>query len=82
MNQENSLAVKFPDIAKEWSDRNIDLTPQDVSYGSNKIVWWIGGCGHEWEAAVKARTTKEESCPYCAGKRVLVGFNDLGKLHP
>ena len=82
MNQENSLAVKFPDIAKEWSDKNIGLTPQDVSYGSNKIVWWIGNCGHEWEAAVKARTTKEEGCPYCAGKRVLVGFNDLGTLHP
>ena len=65
MKQENSLAVKYPDIAKEWSDRNIDLTPQDVSYGSNKIVWWIGDCGHEWEAAVKARTTKEEGCPYC-----------------
>ena len=29
---ENSLAEVRPDLAREWSDRNIKLTPDDVSY--------------------------------------------------
>ena len=78
----NSLAEKFPDLIKEWSDRNGELSPADISYGSNKVVWWHGSCGHEWQAKVKARTTKEEGCPYCAGKRILIGFNDLATVHP
>ena len=76
------LDEMYPVLAGEWSVRNGELAPSDVSYGSNKVVWWRGNCGHEWQATVKARTSKEEGCPYCAGKRVLKGFNDLATLHP
>lgn len=37
-----SLADERPDLAKEWNyEKNGDLKPEDVSYGSNKKVWWI-----------------------------------------
>lgn len=32
--------------------------------------------------AVHARTKSGQNCPYCSGKRVLAGFNDLATTHP
>ena len=41
MKKERTLQYKFPEIAKEWHPTlNGDLTPDKVSYGSNKIIWW------------------------------------------
>lgn len=78
-----SLAEQAPFLTAEWSVRNQPLTPDDVSYGSNKIVWWSGICGHEWQASVKSRATgKQTGCPYCSGNRVLKGFNDLATRFP
>lgn len=76
-----SFAETHPELAAEWSDRNLPITPDQVTYGSNKQYWWHGKCGHEWLTSVKARTSGEK-CPYCAGKRILVGFNDLGTIAP
>lgn len=39
---ENSLAVVHPEIADEWSEKNLPLTPDTVTYGSNRQVWWKG----------------------------------------
>ena len=80
---ENSLSSVRPDIAKEWSEKNLPLTPDDVSYGSHMKVWWKGECGHEWEATIHSRTGANKSgCPYCSGNRVLTGFNDLATRFP
>ena len=73
---ENSLAAMRPEIVTEWSPRNLPLEPEDVSYGSKKVYWWSGRCGHEWEASVKARS-QGEKCPICSGKRIIPGINDL-----
>lgn len=65
-----------PELAKEWSEKNEPLTPGNITYGSNKKVWWKGKCEHEWLMSVKSRS-HGEGCPYCAGKRILIGFNNL-----
>lgn len=79
----NSLEIMFPEVAKQWSTRNFPLLSKDVSYGSNKKVWWRGECGHEWQASPHSRTEKISSgCPYCSGNRVLAGFNDLASRFP
>ena len=44
----NSLAAVHPELIAEWSDRNLPLTPDSVTFGSNKKVWWKGACGHEY----------------------------------
>ena len=36
----NSLAAVHPELIVEWSDRNLPLTPDSVTFGSNKKVWW------------------------------------------
>ena len=77
----NSLASVHPELIPEWSERNLPLTPDKITFGSNKRVWWKGACGHEWETSVKARS-KGEKCPICSGARVIEGINDLATLKP
>ena len=77
----NSLAEVHPELVSEWSEKNLTLTPDDITFGSNKKVWWRGACGHEWQASVKARSNGEK-CPICSGARVIAGINDLTTLEP
>ena len=77
----NSLAEVHPELVSEWSEKNLPLTPDDITFGSNKKVWWRGACGHEWQASVKARSNGEK-CPICSGARVIAGINDLTTLEP
>lgn len=53
----NSLAEVHPELVSEWSEKNLTLTPDDITFGSNKKVWWRGACGHEWQASVKVSIT-------------------------
>ena len=77
----NLLSEVHPELVREWSDKNLPLTPDKITYGSNKIVWWKAACGHEWQTSVKARS-KGENCPICSGARVIAGINDLATWKP
>ena len=76
-----SFVKIHPELATEWSSRNYPLIPEQISYGSNQIVWWSASCGHEWRASVKNRVNGS-GCPYCSHNAVLEGFNDLASQSP
>ncbi len=77
----NDLATTNPDLASEWVyEKNGDLTPQDVSMGTDRSVWWKCEKGHEWKSLIYSRIKND--CPYCANKKVLVGYNDLATINP
>ena len=64
MDIENTLASRYPELAKEWHpSKNGNLTPYDVSYGSGKRVWWLGKCGHDWDAKITNRVYGNHGCP-------------------
>lgn len=70
------------ELVAQWHPvLNGTLSPSDVSGGSKRSVWWLGACGHEWEAIITSRS-HGSGCPVCAGKRLLAGFNDFGTRHP
>lgn len=76
------LDVTNPQVAKQWHPtKNGELTPDMVSRGSNKKVWWQCENGHEWEAVILSRT-RGNGCPYCSGRYVTKGVNDLATLCP
>ncbi len=78
----NDFATTYPKLAKEWHPtKNNGLTPEMVVAGSEKKVWWLGKCGHEWQAAISSRVGGR-NCPICAGRQVLRGFNDLATVNP
>ena len=61
----NDLASQRPDLAAEWHPtKNGNLTPRDVTRSANKKAWWLGTCGHEWEAVIGSRHLGR-GCPVC-----------------
>ena len=80
---ENDLASQFPALAQEWHPtKNGSLLPSQVALTCKRKAWWICPLGHEYVAAVGMRTMRNSGCPYCAGKKVLAGFNDLAAAQP
>ncbi len=64
----NSLAARFPEIAKEWHPtKNEGLTPGTVVAGSGTRVWWRCSrqADHEWQAPVGQRSGSGSGCPRC-----------------
>ncbi len=74
----NDLGTTRPDLAAQahgWD-------PTTITAGSSKKREWICDLGHAWTATVTSRTYMKTGCPYCVGKKVLAGFNDLVTTHP
>ena len=77
----NDLETLKPVIASEWNYKKNKLTPSEVTSSSSKKVWWKCSKGHEWETTISHRT-RGLNCPYCSGKKILRGYNDLATLNP
>lgn len=85
-----SLSEAFPNIAAQWDyELNGNLTPDIVSYGSNKVVWWrCPICGQPYQKKIANRTapakrrTESEKCPVCLGRVIIPGFNSLKAKFP
>ena len=69
------------DLMKEYNyEKNTKLNLEDLTLGSGKKIWWKCKKGHEWEAAIYSR--KNNGCPVCVGRIVVVGYNDLATTNP
>lgn len=79
----NSLAVKFPKIAKELHPTLNSFSASELFASSHKNVWWKcnKGFDHVWESSVNSRTSMVVGCPICAGYRV-VKSNSLAYIYP
>jgi hypothetical protein len=77
----NDLATTHPHLAAEWDPEANDLTPQQVSAGSQYPARWVCPTGHRWQALVGNRT-RGFGCPYCSGYRAIPGVTDLATVHP
>jgi hypothetical protein len=76
----NDLGSRFPEMAKQADGWN----PSEYTFGSHSILDWkceLRG-SHKWRTSPKSRTRSSSGCPYCANRRVEVGFNDLATTHP
>jgi len=88
----NDLNTTYPLIAAEWHPtKNGTLTPEMVSYGCGRSVWWqityadpLTGKTFilEWKAKICNRTIGHSGCPFLSGKAVQPGFNDLKSRCP
>ena len=62
--KDNCLQTVNTKVAREWHPtKNGNLTPRDVTPGSDKKVWWKCTEGHEWKAWVYKR--KDRGCHEC-----------------
>lgn len=74
----NDLASRFPAIAAEADGWD----PATVLVGTHRKMKWICNLKHPFEQGVDKRTGSGQGCPYCANRKVLVGFNDLATHYP
>ena len=77
----NDLQTRKPELVKEWSERNLPLTPDQIMPFSRKKLWWKCENGHEWQATANSRS-KGNNCPICHNKRVIQGINDMASRYP
>lgn len=68
-------------LMSEWNYEKNDVSPEQLTVGSGKKVWWKCKNGHEWEATINHRN-KGSGCPYCSGRVVIRGINDLQTTNP
>ncbi len=65
LNRGKSLATANPSLSLEWdSEKNLGLTPADVSEKSHILVWWKCAVGHTWQNTPQRRS-RGDGCPVC-----------------
>lgn len=70
------------DLLRQWHpEKNGEWYPDNVSYGSQKMIWWRCNQGHEWQSPPYSRVSRNTGCPYCTGRKLVPG-KDLRTLYP
>ncbi len=84
LNKNDNLLTRFPELAAQMDpEKNNGLRPEAFKYASNKtVVWTCPVCLSDYPMRIANRTFNNSGCPYCAGKKIKVGLNDLGTTHP
>ncbi len=63
-----TLASKYPQIAKQWdAEKNPNFTADEVRAGSSLTAWWLCERGHSWNCPISQRTASDSGCPFCSG---------------
>ena len=79
---ETDLKTRYPILCEEWDEeKNGLLSPDAIACHSHKSFWWKCPRGHHYQATT-ANRVKGNGCPYCAGKRPILGETDFRTVHP
>ncbi len=63
-----SLADSGIGFLDEWDyEKNTDIQPSEITYGSETKVWWKCNRGHSWLASPNGR--RNSGCPVCSMER-------------
>jgi hypothetical protein len=76
--EKQPLSVTHPELAKEADGWD----PSENSLIQGRKVGWRCSFGHHFETSIYNRVARNRGCPYCAGQKVLPGFNDLQSRFP
>ncbi len=74
----NDIKTLHPEISAEADGWDTSKYVES----SHRIFGWKCQFGHKWNARIFSRTVNKLGCPVCAGKQILIGFNDLNTTHP
>ena len=74
----NDFATTHPELASEADGWD----PTKYNAGSIEKVSWICPLQHRYKSTIRDRGRRNTNCPVCAGRTVLIGFNDLQTINP
>ncbi len=81
---EKKYIIDNAELMAEWNwEKNdkLGFDPKTLTLGSGKKAWWKCLKDHKWQATIDNRN-KGNGCPYCSGRKVLKGYNDLQTVNP
>lgn len=78
----NDLMTTNSKDLKEWDYSKNEISPDEVSNGSRKKVWWVCPQGHSYLMPIVNKIKCGNSCPICSNRIVLEGYNDLKSKYP
>ncbi|MBQ4037171.1 MAG: hypothetical protein IJC84_03500 [Clostridia bacterium] len=81
--REKNIFETHSHLLTEWNyEKNGQLDPYSITFGSSKYAWWIcSKCGYEWRAKISNRAILGRGCPCCSNRVVVAGVNDLATTH-
>lgn len=80
---ENDLETLYPDLAKEFDVIKNGMCPSEISPKDTKSYWWTCCYNHpSFLQSVEHRVKRKTKCPYCSGRKIISGKNDLETLFP
>jgi hypothetical protein len=74
--EKQPLSITHPELAKEADGWDPNIWTKNIEF-----VSWQCSRGHKYEAQIVERK-RGKNCPFCSGRRVLAGLNDLSTTHP
>lgn len=77
----NDLATLRPQLLEEWDYEKNNCKPNEVFPKANIKIYWKCRKGHSYLYNLASKTSGK-GCPYCDGKKPVVGKNDLATTHP
>ncbi len=77
----NDVASVYPELVPEWDVEMNKAEASQVKASTSLYAHWICSKGHRWGNEIYNRL-KGENCPFCAGKRPIIGENDLTVRFP
>ena len=82
----NSIYTSYPNLVEEWHPtKNGSLKPEQFSFGSGEKIWWKCNINksHEWLSRIADRTTANQGCPLCSGRKTEKKlYDELIKYYP
>lgn len=78
----NDLATTHPELLEQWDYQRNEKTPQEITHGSNEIVWWKCSKGHSYQQSIHKKTSRNSGCPVCSGHLTVSGVNDFAATYP
>lgn len=76
-----SLAVLYPELAKEWSQENTEKCDMVLTGASKNYDWTCPKCHRDYPATIPNRVNKKSGCPFCANRKA-TSSNNLAVIHP
>ena len=75
----NDLFSLCPHLENEWDFEKNTISPYEISYGTQRKVWWKCENEHSWKDTVSHRTLDERGCVLCKGKKS-IGEQEVSHL--
>jgi DNA-directed RNA polymerase subunit RPC12/RpoP len=76
-----SFKALYPDLMKKYSPVNV-CNPDELLPSYTLLMKWnCSACNMGWVTSIRDRVNGEAKCPYCSGRKAILGRTPPSKLY-